>query len=159
MSDYPRNAWQPTADDVATSNVKALIDRLGVKDYDALLAFSNAQPDAYWKTVLDFCGIVWDVPCEAYVDASAGPQFPKWFPGGQLNWVKSALKWADDPSLAAGDAVVAEREDGSVQRVSYADLSARVAALAGGLKAHGVQRGDRVGLLLENGIEATVSVL
>ena len=159
MSDYLKNAWQPTAADIATSNVKALTDLLGLKDFDALLAFSNAQPDVYWKTVLDFCGIVWDAPYEAYVDLSAGPEFPQWFCGGELNWVKSVLKWADDPVMAGKDAVIAEREDGSVERVTFAELPGRVAAFATGLKALGVKRGDRVGLLMENGVEATITLL
>ncbi len=37
-------------------------------------------------------------------------------------------------------------------RMTYADLDAEVARLAGGLKAHGIGRGERVALLLGNGI-------
>lgn len=159
MSDSLHNAWHPTADDISTANVTALIQRLGVADYDALLAYSIEQPEAYWNTVIDYCGMVWDTPYEKYVDDSAGDPFPKWFPGGELNWVKSALKWASDPEMAARDAVVAEREDGSVQRLTYAELAQRVASFAAGLKALGVRRGDRVGLLMENGVEATVTAM
>ena len=43
MTDNQRNVWRPTADDIATSNVNALISRLGLTDYDELLSFSNAQ--------------------------------------------------------------------------------------------------------------------
>jgi acetyl-CoA synthetase len=159
MTDNQRNVWRPTADDIATSNVNALISRLGLTDYDELLSFSNAQPDVYWKAVLEFCGIVWDIDYDAYLDLSAGKPFPKWFRGGQLNWVKSILKWADDPATAQQDAVVAEREDGSIQRVTYSELKRRVASFAAGLKARGLKRGDRIGLLMENGVEATVTLL
>ncbi|MBB5406382.1 acetyl-CoA synthetase [Paraburkholderia sp. HC6.4b] len=159
MSEHRMNVWRPTADDIATSNVTALIERLGLEDYDELLAFSNAQPEHYWRTVVDFCGIVWDVDYHTYADLSAGKEFPKWFRGGQLNWVKTALKWADDPATVQQDAVVAEREDGSIQRVTYGELAQRVASFAAGLKAHGVKRGDRIGLLMENGVEATVTLL
>ncbi|RQR59801.1 hypothetical protein DIE19_16690 [Burkholderia sp. Bp9126] len=55
-------------------------------------------------------------------------QFPKWFPGGELNWVKTALRWADDRAAADHDAVVAERADGSVRRVSYRELARRGAS-------------------------------
>ncbi|TCK35078.1 acetyl-CoA synthetase [Paraburkholderia sp. BL8N3] len=159
MSDYLSNAWQPTPDDIASSNVNALMERLGVGSYDALLAVSNAQPEVYWQAVLDFCGVVWDTGYRTYLDTQAGPEFPKWFVGGRLNWVKSVLQWAGDPELAQHDAVVAEREDGTIVRVTFADLATRVAAFATGLKAQGIQRGDRVGLLMENGIEATVTLL
>lgn len=127
--------------------------------YDALLAFSNAQPDEYWKAVLNYCGVVWDIDYEQYLDASRGHEFPKWFAGGRLNWVKSIVKWADDPELADRDAVVAEREDGTVERVTFAGLATRVASFAAGLRESGVSRGERVGLLMENGIEATITLL
>ncbi|WP_454805641.1 AMP-binding protein [Paraburkholderia fungorum] len=159
MSEHQRNVWNPTADDIAASNVSALIGRLGLKDYDELLAFSNAQPGAYWRTVVDFCDIVWDTDYHTYADLSAGREFPRWFRGGELNWVRTALQWADDPATVQQDAVVAEREDGSVQRLSYGELAQRVASFAAGLKAQGVRRGDRVGLLMENGVEATVTLL
>ncbi|GJH10286.1 AMP-binding protein [Caballeronia novacaledonica] len=159
MNDHQKSAWRPSAEDIATSTVNALIERLGVQDYDALLACASAEPDRYWKTVLDYCGIVWDEPYRAYADLSAGKEFPKWFDGGKLNWVNSVLKWADDPSTAERLAVVAEREDGSVHNVTFSELKARVASFAAGLRAQGVRRGDRVGLLMENGIEATVTML
>lgn len=38
-------------------------------------------------------------------------------------------------------------------RMTYADLDAEVALVAGGLAAHGIGRGDRVALLIGNGIE------
>ncbi len=159
MSDSLHNDWIPTADDIATAHVSALAARLGMKDYDQLLAFSNQKPDEYWKAVIDFCGMVWDVPYDQYIDASKGQPFPKWFPGGQLNWVKSALRWANDPLTASRSAVVAEKEGGAVEALTYAELSQRVAAFAAGLKAQGIKRGDRVGLLMENGVEATVTAL
>src|ERR1700742_104792 len=53
MNDHQKSAWRPSAEDIATSNVNALIERLGVQDYDALLACASAEPDRYWKTVLD----------------------------------------------------------------------------------------------------------
>jgi acetyl-CoA synthetase len=159
MSDYLRDAWQPSAKYIAASNVDALRKRLGLSSYEALLAFSNAQPDEYWKEVLDYCGIVWDVDYTHYLDTSRGQEFPTWFPGGRLNWVKSILKWVDDPEMATRDAVVAEREDGATERVTFAELATRVASFAAGLRESGVRRGDRVGLLMENGIEATVTLL
>ncbi|AXF05578.1 AMP-binding protein [Paraburkholderia hospita] len=159
MSDYLRDIWQPSAEYIAASNVDALRKRLGLASYDALLAFSNARPAEYWKEVLDYCGIVWDVDYSQYLDDKRGREFPTWFPGGRLNWVKSILKWTEDPEMAARDAVVAEREDGTTERVTFVELAGRVASFAAGLRESGVRLGDRVGLLMENGIEATVTLL
>lgn len=149
MSDSPQTVWQPTPDDIAGSNVNALMQRPGMDSYDALLAYSNVEPAAYWKTVLDFFGVVWDTDYRTYLDQSAGLEFPKWFVGGRLSSVKSILRWADHSETSARPAVIAEREDGSVERVTFAELAQRVSSFAAGLRANGVRRGDRVGPLME----------
>ncbi len=153
------NVWYPGREDIAGANVTALADLLGVPDYDSLYRFSIERPADYWDAVNRFCGIVWSRPYDAYVDLSAGDPFPKWFPGGELNWVDSVLRFADDPETADKPAIVAEREDGSVARMTYRELREETRALASGLLAEGIGRGDRVGLLMESGIEATVSFL
>jgi acetyl-CoA synthetase len=151
--------WQPTADDIASSNVQALMRRLGIEHYEEYYAYSIEQPDAYWREVVEFCGIAWQKPFDAYLDESAGPEFPKWFPGGQLNWVQTILDNASNPEVASRTAVVAERETGDAARISHVELARQIKAFAAGLAEQGVQRGDRVGLLMANGIEATVSLL
>lgn len=151
--------WQPTVDDIASSNVMALMRRFGIANYDDYYAYSIQQPEAYWREVVDFCGISWHQRFDAYLDESAGPEFPKWFPGGQLNWVQTIIDKAETAALVQRDAVISERETGDATRVSYATLSRQIQAFASGLASQGVQRGDRIGLLMANGIEATVSLL
>ncbi len=63
-------------------------------------------------------------------------------------------------SLARSAAEVPDKlaviaEDG---RVSYRELDARAAALAGGLQRRGVRRGDRVAIYLENGADVVVAI-
>ncbi len=48
--------------------------------------------------------------------------------------------------------------DGS-QRLSYSELAARAATLAGHLAARGVNKGDRVAVMLTNGLDAVLSVI
>ncbi|HBO3954687.1 AMP-binding protein [Pseudomonas aeruginosa] len=151
--------WQPSADDLATANVVELMRLLGTDDYDEFYARSIQDPDRYWRMVMQYCGIAWEQPFDAYLDDSRGPEFPNWFPGGRLNWVQSILGKADDASLAAQAAVIAESETGPARRATYAELSAMVRAFAAGLEASGLKRGDRIGLLMSNGLEATVSLL
>lgn len=151
--------WQPGQEQLESSNITALMRRFGLARYEDLHAFALAEPGAYWDEVLEFCGIAWATPPEGYVDLRAGAAFPKWFPGGRLNWVQTILAWAHRPETSAQLAIVSEREDGTVSQVTYAELETKVKNLAAGLAANGIQHGDRVGLLMENGIEASVSVL
>ncbi len=152
-----QTAWTPSPRHFETAHVLKLADKLGVGDYDALLALSVAAPDAYWQAAQDWLGIVWDEAPKGYVDLSRGKEFPQWWPGARLNWVNTVLQYADNaPDRIA---IIDEAEDGSVRRVSYAKLAVMVRRFAHGLRQRGIGRGDRVGLLIDNGIEATVSAL
>lgn len=148
--------WQPTADYAERAQVTALSQLLGVGAIDALYDLSLAEPERYWRAVNDFCGIRWSRPYEGYCDLSRGAPFPSWFVGGELNWVDTIL---DNAEAADRPAIVAEREDGSVRTVAYRELAGEVRGFAAGLLSLGIARGDRVGLLMENGIEASVSLL
>jgi len=146
--------WTPSPDVVARAQVSRLVERLGVGDFDGLCDLARQHPDRYWRSIMDALGIVWSKPYDAHVDLSAGAPFPRWFIGGELNWVDTVF--AHDPDRLA---VVAETEAGEVERITYAELQARVGAFANGLQAMGLRRGDRIGLLMGMGIEAVVSVL
>lgn len=148
--------WQPTADYIDRAQVTALSQRLGAKDSDALYDLSLAEPERYWREVTSFCSIRWSRDYDRYCDLSRGAPFPAWFVGGELNWVDTIL---DNPEWAARTAIIAEREDGAVRELTYQELRKEVRSLAAGLLKLGLKRGDRIGLLMENGIEASVSLL
>ncbi|WP_420392361.1 AMP-binding protein [Acuticoccus sp.] len=151
--------WTPTERHLTCANATRLAARVGVADYDALRAFARAEPFAYWRALFAETGFVWSTPPAAGADFSAGREFPRWFPGGALNWVDTVYRFADDQARADALAVVAECESGPAGRVTYRELRERSAAMAAGLKARGVGRGDRVGLLIENGVEAVIAFL
>jgi acetyl-CoA synthetase len=151
--------WHPDRMDLSPTGVVRLMHALGIGHYDELLTLSLDDPGRYWDAVTRFCSIVWRQPPTGHVDLGGGREFPKWFPGGRLNWVDTVTRWARQPDTAARAALVQEREDGSMRTVSYAQLDLLVGQFARGLSDLGIRRGDRVGLLLENGVEATVSVL
>ncbi|MGE8046898.1 AMP-binding protein [Pseudomonas monteilii] len=159
MNDSSPSVWQPSAEDIASANVTEMMRRLGTADYDQYQARALADPLGYWRMVSDYCGIAWEKPFDAYLDDSRGAEFPSWFPGGRLNWVQSILAMAQDAHQGAVTAVIAERENGQVTRATYAELAEQVRAFAAGLEASGLKRGDRIGLLMSNGLEATVTML
>lgn len=121
--------------------------------------FSVSQPDAYWRHLMGFLRIAWSRPPAGYVSLPEGPAFPDWFPGGELNWVDTVFAWGRDPARRTSPAVIAETEDGAVRAITWAELETRTLRFAAGLRARGLRRGDRIGLLMETGIEAVVSFL
>jgi acetyl-CoA synthetase len=153
------NTWVPGPTQLNASGVVQLMRALGVDRYEDLLEASVDDPARYWHRVLQHCGIVWDRQPDGYLDERGGPQFPRWFPGGRLNWVRTVMSWAAHPPTAGVPALVVEAEDGTVRRLTYAQLDAQVRQFAVALQGAGVGKGDRVGLLMENGIEASVSLL
>jgi acetyl-CoA synthetase len=153
------NTWHPGPDERESSGVARLVQALGVESYDALLRVSLEDPARYWDVVTRYCRIEWTRPPERHLDESAGPQFPRWFPGAALNWVDTVFAWGARPETAGSPAIVAESESGQARSLTYSELCAEVKRFALALHDAGVSRGDRIGLLMENGIEATVSVL
>ena len=159
MSDSDSEIWYPRPEQAANANVTAIIKLLGLKDYDELYRYSIERPADYWRVILKYCGVVWSKDYSAYADFSRGKEFPDWFVGGTLNWTDTIFRWAKDPATASRKAVVAETEDGVVTSVTYAELYEQVRAFAAGLKKLGLKRGDRVGYLMEPGIEAVVTMI
>ena len=78
----------------------------------------------------------------------------------QFNW---GLDWFDvvaaDPGTADRPALWVVDEDGSETKVSYAQMSVRSSQLAAWLRAEGVDRGDRLLLMLGNQVELWETLL
>ena len=63
-------------------------------------------------------------------------------------------KWAGDPARLA---LIHKRSDGAVQNYSFRDIKRLSNRLANALAAQGIQRGDRIGILLPQAPETAVS--
>ena len=151
--------WQPTDQVRQDSVALRMMREAGYESFDDFYAFSVENPEQYWALVNRYFGVVWDQPYEQFCDLSDGIECPKWFVGGKLNWVNTVLKWSKSPTDANRVAIHALSEIGQPRSVTYAELAVLVRKCAKGLKALGVNKGDRVGLLMDNGIEANVTFM
>ncbi len=159
----PALLWRPDPVAVERSRMAAFrrwlrAERgLDLAGYDALWAWSVAEPEAFWDAVAAFFEVAFHDPPERVLDARVMPG-TRWFPGATLNYAEHALR----PGEGKGDgdiAVVFRREDGLTERLTYGDLRARVAAARATLAELGVVRGDRVVALLPNSPHALVAFL
>jgi len=159
FADDPEPAWSPDPATIERSRLTRLIRRLGLTGIDDLHRRAVADPDWYWRTVVDDLGIDFARPFDAVVDTSAGREFPRWFPGGTFNVSANCLdRHATGPG-GGKPAVVWEDEAGTTRSVSYTTLLDDVVSLARYLRSIGVETGDRVALYLPMIPEAAVAFL
>ena len=149
-------AWSPTQRYLDRSRLRRFANANGINSYDALLTWATDDLDRFWRAVDRDLGLVWTAPYSRAMDSSNGLPWTTWWTGGRMNYVGTALRADRDQGRVA---VIAEREDGRVDRRTYGELRAEVATFAAGLRAIGVRRGDRVAVFLPMGLECVVAVL
>ena len=150
--------WQPAPEQAAATRLAAFMRRHGCSDYAALHRRSVEDLEWFWNAVVQDLGLEWFRPYTRVLDTSRGLPWTTWWIDGQYNYVHNCLD-RHLPRLAGRTAVIAEREDGTVERVTYAELLARVNRLANALRRLGVARGDRVGIFMPMGIACVAATL
>lgn len=129
--------------------------RLNRADADALRAYATAQPEAFWANSAQDL-IAWQTPFTQVLNASHAP-FYRWFEDGILNVSYNCLD-RHLPHLADKVALIFEADDGQVRHVTYQMLYHEVCQFANGLRAQGVEQGDRVMIYMPMSVEAVVAM-
>ncbi len=153
--------WTPSAERMATSRVHAFMRELALRrdlelpDYAALHRFSIDHPAAFWRAVVAFCGVVCEESADAPAVSDAG-RMPgaRWFPGMTLNFAENLLRHDDTRT-----ALQFVSEAGHEEALSYAELRAEVGRVAAGLRAGGINPGDRVAAFMPNRPETVILML
>ena len=151
--------WQPSSSRIATANITAFVRQVESKtgqslpDFNAVHAWSVAQPDVFWECLWDFCGLPPRSPDERTVENRDHMPGARWFPDSRINFASHLLtRWDDSPAMVF-------RSENSVRRVvSHAELYGQVADIAAALRSTGVEAGDRVCAFMPN-MPETVSAM
>lgn len=152
--------WTPSQDFIQRTRLHQWMQALGESDYETFLERSTNDPRWFAQALEQALGIVWDTPYQTALNDAGGIKHPRWYEGGQLNVIRSALeRWAADPAQAQRPALIWESEDGQVVEVSYGELARRVNNVAQGLVELGVTPGDRVAIYMPLLIETVVALL
>ena len=151
-------AWRPTPELAEATRLAGFLRATGEPSLEGLQARAVADPGWFWGAAADDIGIAWDRRPTQVLDLAGGSAWARWWRGGAFDYARAATgpRAARDPD---GEALVWEGEDGDVRRLTNAALAAAVDAAARRLRAHGVQAGDRVGILLPMLVETVVAVL
>jgi acetyl-CoA synthetase len=140
-----------------TSALAEFMAGAGCADYDALLARADADPEWFWRALLDRFPVGFATPPAALFDGAEGIEWGRWLPGARLNLAAACLSAGLAHRGADAPAVLHEDEDGQRRAASFAAIAAEAHALAAGLRRMGVAPGDRVGLMLPMSPEAVAA--
>ncbi|HEX6027086.1 MAG TPA: acetoacetate--CoA ligase [Solirubrobacter sp.] len=124
----------------------------GFDTYHDLWRWSVDDLDGFWASIWDRFGVG-----ERGDTVLASREMPgaQWFPGTQVNYAEHVFRGKDDTAVA----LVAGGEDREDAEWTWADLRALTRRIATGLRALGVQRGDRVVAYMPNVPETAAAFL
>ncbi|MGA3888024.1 acetate--CoA ligase [Ralstonia nicotianae] len=142
--------FEPPASFVKQANIA------GMDAYRALCAEAERDYEGFWAR-LAHEHLLWHKPFSKVLDESRAP-FYTWFEDGELNASYNCLERNLENGNADKVAVIFEADDGSVARITYRELHARVCRFANGLKALGIRKGDRVVIYMPMSIEGVVAM-
>ncbi len=152
--------WRPSAAKIesarATAFRRTVNERLGLalRDWEDLRRWSIEDRPAFWDAVWRFAEIRSSREPARVLAAGSSMREDRWFEGARLNFAENLLRQGDGRT-----AIVHRDERGAVRRLSFPELRAETARVAGALRAAGVTAGDRVAGLLPNVPEALVGAL
>jgi acetyl-CoA synthetase len=137
--------WRPSQEFVESTNVWRFMQRLGFADREAFLLFSREEPERFWSEILREMRVEWFEPYRQVLDASRGPEWTEWFLGGRINIAHNCVdRWAGTDRIAC----IQESENGAQRQITFAELRRDANRVANGLRAMGLEPGDRVALCL-----------
>src|SRR5439155_919165 len=151
--------WRPTPDYVERSRLARFMRSQRIGSLEEPQRRSVEGPEWYWDAVVRDLGVRWTRPYTRVLDASRGIQWPRWFPGGLLNFADNCVDKNLDAGRGDKPAIIWEGDDGQGRTLSYRELAREVNRLANALKRLGVGEGDRVGVFLPMSPEAAIATL
>ena len=143
--------YMPSADMVKNARVS------GMDGYNQLCQQAEDDYEGYWGRLGKEL-VSWHKPFTQILDESDAP-FYKWFADGQLNASYNCLDRHIENGKGDKVALIFEADDGTVTRVTYKELLARVCKLANALVELGVKKGDRVIIYMPMSIHGVASML
>ncbi|OWQ47053.1 acetate--CoA ligase [Roseateles noduli] len=128
----------------------------GMAAYEALCKEAETDYEGFWARQAREL-LSWKQPFTKVLNDTDAPFF-KWFEDGRLNVSYNCLDRHVEAGRGDRVAIIFEADDGTVTRVTYAELLAKTAQLANALKARGVKKGDRVVIYMPMSVEGVVAM-
>ncbi len=136
-------AWVPSPEFISTTNIAALMQRVGVDSYEALHTWSVQNRERFWTLAIERLGLRLQSPFNRMMDLSHGIEEPRWLVDARFNIVESCFSApADSP------AIIHQAEGGELATTSVGELKALTDRVAANLKRRGFKPGDALAILM-----------
>ncbi|CAB4869830.1 unannotated protein [freshwater metagenome] len=154
--------WQPSAQQRAQTNLARYVEQLNtdrgtsfsIDDYEQLWRWSVDDLEGFWRSIWDQFEVLADGDPTTVLTTHTMPG-AEWFPGTRLNLAEHVFRGRADDRVA----IVEAGELRELREITWGELSALTARIAGGLRNLGVGEGDRVVAYLPNALEAMAALL
>lgn len=150
----PSEKWRKQAN--VTQYMKWLTDRKGLEfqNYNDLRQWSVEELEDFWTSLWEYFDIQSSTPYKKVLSDHNMPG-AKWFQGSKLNYAEHVFRKIE----SGRETVFHASEIRTLNTLTGKTLREQVAAFAEGLKALGVEKGDRVAAYVANMPEAIVAFL
>ncbi len=169
--------WEPTPVERERAWLTGFMRWVGEREgrtfaeYEQLREWSVTELERFWASIWEYFGVRCSQPYERVLSSHEMPS-ARWFGGAELNYAENMLchRHAGGEPVGGEDgrergrdpdeiAVLHASELRPLAELTWGELSAQVAAVAGGLRALGVERGDRVVAYMPNIPETLIAFL
>jgi acetoacetyl-CoA synthetase len=152
--------WRPSPERVERATMTRYMRWLDAErdrrfdGYQELWEWSVTELEAFWASIWDYFQVDASAPYSEVLPERVMPG-ANWFPGAELNYAQHIFRGKRDADVAVRHA----SELRPLEELSWGELRAQVAHAGAGLRALGVEPGDRVVAYLPNVAEALVAFL
>jgi acetoacetyl-CoA synthetase len=160
MSGTVEKLWEPTEETIERSQLTHYAEWLqrergiDADSYEQLWQWSVDELEDFWRSVWDYFEVQADGDPDPVLAERVMPG-ARWFEDTELNYAEHIFRGKGDDEVA----VLHASELHQLTELRWGELRERVAAVAEGLRALGVEKGDRVTAYLPNGAEALIAFL
>ncbi len=152
--------WRPPPEQIRAANITVFTQRIErerstrLADYDALYQWSIDDPEAFWRSLWSFAGVITSGQGEVVLQKADHMLGARWFPEARLNYAENLLRHRGD-----SPAIIFRGEDRFRWSLTHNELYDQVSRLAQALRAAGVKAGDRIAGFMPNIPDTIIAML
>ncbi len=146
--------WIPSKKDITQSNIHNMMVKNNFSDFKSFQQWSVESYKDFWAQTVNNLNIPFKTNYQSIVNLKNGVAQAHWLYGAELNIAEACFQ--NHPESTA---VIFQKENGVIQKVSQQNLEILVNRIANGLVNYGLQQGDVIAIDMPMTLEAVAIYL